>query len=407
MRAYLFILLISAIVSYLVTPMVRRLAERGQIFAALRDRDVHKVPTPRLGGVAMFAGVAVGLLVASQTPFLGRLFTSAGPVVGVVGASALLCLLGVIDDIWDLHWLPKLAGQAIAAGFMAINGVSMLSIPWGGVIIGSTRMSLILTVLVVLVSINAVNFVDGLDGLAAGVVTIGGSAFFVYSYMLARDTTVDSYANLASLIIAVLVGACVGFLPHNFNPARIFMGDSGSMLIGLLLAASTIRVTGQVDPATLASGARILPTYLPIILPLAVMALPLIDFGLAVVRRMAHGKSPFSPDDKHLHHRMLRVGHSHAGAVIIMYLWTALIAFGSVAFLFFNAKAVVGVLAVALALTVFLTFAPLLRPKRRGAAPGTRADGAGADGRRVSGAGSPSAAASGTEPTPTPERKDR
>jgi UDP-GlcNAc:undecaprenyl-phosphate GlcNAc-1-phosphate transferase len=169
--------------------------------------------------------------------------------------------------------------------------VSLLSIPLGGVIIGSPRMSLILTVLVVLVTINAVNFVDGLDGLAAGVVSIGGAAFFAYSYSLAVDATPDSYANLASLIIAVLVGACVGFLPHNFNPSRIFMGDSGSMLIGLLLAASTIRVTGQVDPALLADE-RAFAAFLPIILPIAVMALPLLDLGLAVVRRMMAGRSP-------------------------------------------------------------------------------------------------------------------
>ncbi|MCQ9368293.1 undecaprenyl/decaprenyl-phosphate alpha-N-acetylglucosaminyl 1-phosphate transferase [Brevibacterium sp. 50QC2O2] len=363
MRAYLFIVFVSAIVSYLVTPMVRRVAERGQIFAALRARDVHSVPTPRLGGVAIFCGVMVGLLMASCTPFLEDLFEAPGPVIGVAGAAALLCLLGVIDDIWDLHWLTKLAGQTIAAGFMALNGVALLSIPFNSVIIGSSRMSLVLTVLVVLVTINAVNFVDGLDGLAAGVVTIGGSAFFVYSYMLARATAVDSYANLASLIISVLIGACIGFLPHNFNPSRIFMGDSGSMLIGLLLAASTIRVTGQVDPAALAST-RALPTYLPILLPLAVMALPLIDLLLAVVRRMAAGKSPFTADAKHLHHRMLRLGHSHAHAVLIMYLWTAVVAYGCVAFLLFDVRYVVAGLVIALLATLLLTFYPLLRRRR-------------------------------------------
>lgn len=369
MRAYLFILLVAAITCYLVTPMVRRIAERGLIYSPLRDRDVHSVPTPRLGGVAIFAGVLVGLVVASGTPFLERLFDAPGPIIGITGAAAMLCLLGVIDDVWDLNWITKLAGQTIAAGFMALNGVSLLSIPFDGVIIGSPRMSIILTVLVVLVTINAVNFVDGLDGLAAGVVSIGGVAFFGYSYLLARDTSPDSYANLASLIITLLVGACVGFLPHNYNPARIFMGDSGSMLIGLLLAASTIRVTGQVDPAAL-SDQRALATFLPIILPVAVMALPLIDLMLAVVRRMAAGKSPFSADAKHLHHRMLRLGHSHARAVLIMYLWTADFAFGSVAFLVFDSSIVLPVLVVAMLVTVVLTFLPVIirRVKRRAAA---------------------------------------
>src|SRR5699024_7979023 len=169
-RSYLFILLVSALVAYLLTPMVKRVAERGRIFSPLRERDVHSVPTPRLGGVAMFGGLLVGLVFASQTPFLQRIFVDTGPIIGVAGAAGLLCRLGVVDDIWDLHWMAKLAGQALAAGFMAIKGVALLSIPFGGVIIGSPRMSLIVTVLVVLVTINAVNFVDGLDGLAAGVV---------------------------------------------------------------------------------------------------------------------------------------------------------------------------------------------------------------------------------------------
>lgn len=306
----------------------------------------------------MFGAVIVGLLFASQTPFLQRIFVEMGPIIGIAGAAGLLCLLGIIDDIWDLHWITKLAGQALAAGFMAINGVALLSIPFGGVIIGSPRMSIIVTILVVLVTINAVNFVDGLDGLAAGVVAIGGSAFFMYSYWLARDASPDSYANLASLIIAILVGACLGFLPHNFNPARIFMGDSGSMLIGLLLAASTIRVTGQVDPALIGQE-RVFATYLPIILPIAVMFLPLLDLGLAVVRRLMAGQSPFSADAKHLHHRMLRLGHSHARAVLILYTWTALIAFGSVMLLLVPAVSVVIVVGLLFAVTLVFTFYPL------------------------------------------------
>ncbi|MCF2574515.1 MULTISPECIES: MraY family glycosyltransferase [Brevibacterium] len=365
MRAYLFILIISALVAYLLTPMVRRVAERGQIFSPLRERDVHSVPTPRLGGVAMFGAVIVGLIFASQTPFLQRIFSDMGPIIGIAGAATVLCVLGIIDDIWDLHWITKLAGQALAAGFMAINGVALLSIPFGGVIIGSPRMSIIITILVVLVTINAVNFVDGLDGLAAGVVAIGGSAFFIYSYGLARDASPESYANLASLITAILVGACVGFLPHNFNPARIFMGDSGSMLIGLLLAASTIRVTGQVDPALLGEE-RVFATFLPIVLPVAVMFLPLLDLGLAVIRRLMAGQSPFSADAKHLHHRMLRLGHSHARAVLILYTWTALIAFGSVMLLLMPWIYVVCIVGGLFAITLLFTFYPLrVRQKAR------------------------------------------
>lgn len=313
----------------------------------------------------MFGAVIVGLIFASQTPFLQRIFVDMAPIIGIAGAATVLCVLGIIDDIWDLHWLTKLAGQALAAGFMAINGVALLSIPFGGVIIASPRMSIIITILVVLVTINAVNFVDGLDGLAAGVVAIGGIAFFIYSYGLARDASPESYANLASLITAILVGACVGFLPHNFNPARIFMGDSGSMLIGLLLAASTIRVTGQVDPAFLGEE-RVFATFLPIILPIAVMFLPLLDLGLAVVRRLMAGQSPFSADAKHLHHRMLSLGHSHARAVLILYSWTALIAFGSVMLLLMPWIYVLCIVGGLFAITLIFTFYPLrVRQKAR------------------------------------------
>ena len=124
-----------------------------------------------------------------------------------------------------------------------------------------------------------------------------------------------------------MVGCCLGFLPHNFNPARVFMGDSGSMLIGLLLATSTISITGQFDPGEL-SNAQVVPAFLPLVLPLAVLALPLVDMGWAIVRRVGPGRTPFTPDKLHLHHRLLRLGHSHANAVLVMYVWTATFAFG-------------------------------------------------------------------------------
>lgn len=363
MRAYLLVMLIAAAVAYLMTPMVRRVAERALVFAPLRSRDVHTVPTPRLGGIAMLGGILAGFVVASQMPFLSGIFDDAGPVVGIIAACLILGLLGVIDDIWDLNWITKLAGQILAAGIMAVSGVALLSLPIGGIVIGSQRMAIGLTVLVVVVTINAVNFVDGLDGLAAGVVAIGGIAFFIYSYWLAVDSGQDTYANLASLTIALLVGACLGFLPHNFSPAHIFMGDSGSMIIGLLLAASAIRITGQVDPALL-GGEHAIPAFLPILLPIAVMLLPLADLALAVVRRMRAGKSPFAADAQHLHHRMLSLGHSHARAVVIMYLWVAVFGFSSVAFLLIPPGIVVSLALVGVLGCLILTFYPLRARKR-------------------------------------------
>jgi len=184
------------------------------------------------------------------------------------------------------------------------------------------------------VAINAVNFVDGLDGLAAGMVAIGGLAFFTYTYVLARSASPGDYSSLATLILAVLVGACIGFLPHNVHPARIFMGDSGSMVLGLTIAAAAIIVTGQIDPEVVSERERI-PAFIPIVLPVMVVAIPLFDMAFAVMRRMLRGESPFTPDAHHLHHRLLRRGHSHRWAVGVLYLWTFVLSFGTVSLVFF------------------------------------------------------------------------
>ncbi len=326
MRGYLFVLLIAATVTYLTTPAVRRIARRVGAVTPLRERDVHTVPIPRLGGAAIYFGIAVAMLTASRVPFFDAVFTGRTAYVVLLSAGA-VCLLGVFDDLWELDAVTKAAGQALAAGIMAWQGIQLVSLPIFGTFIPSRMLLILVTVVAIMVTINAVNFVDGLDGLAAGMVAIAGTAFFVYSYLLARDSSPGDYASLASVITAALVGSCLGFLPHNFNPARIFMGDSGSMLLGLLMATSTVAITGTVEPSTL-EEARIVPAFLPLVLPLAVLALPLMDLLLAVVRRTRAGKMPWQPDKLHLHHRMLSLGHSHAGAVLILYFWTATVGFG-------------------------------------------------------------------------------
>jgi UDP-GlcNAc:undecaprenyl-phosphate GlcNAc-1-phosphate transferase len=179
--------------------------------------------------------------------------------------------------------------------------------------------------MIVLITINAVNFIDGLDGLAAGIVAISGAAFFAFAYLLAVVYGF-SRAGAPSLITAVIIGVCIGFLPHNAHPAKIFMGDSGSMFLGLLLAASAITLTGQIDPNAI-SAEKLGPTLLPLMLPFAVLAIPLIDLFSAIFRRLRAGQSPFSSDKEHMHHRILRAGNSHLRTSIIMYLWTATIAF--------------------------------------------------------------------------------
>ncbi|SDD54487.1 UDP-GlcNAc:undecaprenyl-phosphate GlcNAc-1-phosphate transferase [Sanguibacter gelidistatuariae] len=367
MRVYLLVMLVAAAVTFLLTPFARWLAIRTGAVTAVRARDVHTIPTPRLGGVAMWLGLAAALLFASKMPFLEGVFEASDTAWVILGAGAMVCLLGVADDIWDLDWMTKLVGQVLAAGFMAWQGVQLITIPIGGLTIGSSRLSLIATILVVVVAMNAVNFVDGLDGLAAGMIAIGGTGFFVYTYLLTQDASPTDYSNLATVVISALVGACLGFLPHNFHPSKIFMGDSGSMLIGLTIASAAIVVTGQIDPSQ-ASGGKSIPAFIPILLPMAVLLLPLLDMVLAVVRRVLAGKSPFHPDRMHLHHRLLQLGHSHPRAVIIMYLWSAVFSFGAAALVVAPWRTVAAWLAVAVIISIALTLGPLRGRRARNGA---------------------------------------
>lgn len=358
MRVYLLVLLVAAVVTFLTTPLARWVALRTGAMTAVRARDVHSTPTPRLGGLAMFLGLAVALVFASQMPFLEQVFATNKQAWAILTSAGMVCLLGVADDIWDLDWITKFVGQVLAAGFMAWQGVQLITVPIAGLTIGSSRLSLVATIFVVVVAMNAVNFVDGLDGLAAGLIAIGGAAFFLYTYLLTQDASPTDYSDLATLVVVALVGVCLGFLPHNFYPARIFMGDSGSMLIGLTMAAAAIVVTGNVDPERLSEGQAV-PAFLPILLPFAVLILPLLDMLLAVVRRLIAGKSPFHPDRMHLHHRLLALGHTHRRAVVIMYLWTAVFAFGAAALVMFSLPEVLGGLAVAVVVALLLTLGPL------------------------------------------------
>jgi UDP-GlcNAc:undecaprenyl-phosphate GlcNAc-1-phosphate transferase len=328
-REYLLTAFVAAAVTYLLTPFVRRFAEVIGAYTPVRDRDVHTIPTPRLGGIAMFLGVCAALLVASRLHTLQRVFDTS-EARGVLFGGALLVAIGAADDKWGLDALTKLAGQILAAGVMVLQGVQLLylPVPGQGALSLGPDLGVPLTVIFVVVTINAVNFIDGLDGLAAGVVGIASLAFFAYSYELSVVHHFDR-ATAPTLITAILMGACVGFLPHNFNPARVFMGDSGSMLLGLMLAAASVSLLGRLDPSAI-SASVVFPSLLPLLIPVAVLAVPFVDLLLAVARRTRTGQAPWAPDKLHLHHRLLRLGHSHARAVLIMYLWSALIAGGAV-----------------------------------------------------------------------------
>ena len=323
MREYLITLLISAALCYLITPFVRKFAIRFGAVADIRSRDIHTLPTPRWGGVAMWLAMTFTFLIVNNLPLVGKSFSH--ETQGIFLATTFVVLLGMADDRYQLDALTKLAGQALAAGILLIYGIQILWVPINGVITLPASIGQLVTVLIVLVTVNAVNFIDGMDGLAAGIVAIAGIAFFAFAYLLAVDYGF-SRAGAPSLTTAVLIGVCIGFLPHNAHPAKIFIGDSGSMFLGLLLAAASITLTGQIDPNAI-SAEKLGPTLLPLLLPFAVLAIPLADLVLAIFRRLKAGKSPFAPDKEHLHHRLMSAGNSQLKTAIIMYLWTATIAF--------------------------------------------------------------------------------
>ena len=359
MREYLLCLLAAAGVAYLLTPVARVFAVRIGAVAQVRDRDVHDRVTPRLGGLAIVGGVLVGVLLASKLPRMGAVFSGSNSAVALLSGLAIIVALGIVDDRWGLDAPTKLAGQVLGAAVMAFQGLAVIWLPIGGTLVLDPITSVLFTVIIVLVSINAINFIDGLDGLAAGIVTIAAGAFFAYSYLLSVEMGL-ARATLATLVSALLVGACLGFLPHNFFRARIFMGDTGSMALGFLLAASTITLAGRIDPASVTTG-TLVPTLLPILLPVAIMAVPLIDLALAVVRRTRAGRNPFAPDKEHLHHRLLDLGHSQVRAVLLMYAWTGLLAGTAVAMAFIPVPAALGMFAVGLGLLILA----VRRPRRR------------------------------------------
>jgi UDP-GlcNAc:undecaprenyl-phosphate GlcNAc-1-phosphate transferase len=367
-REYLLVLCVAAGVTWLLTPLARWLALRLGAVAQVRDRDVHDVPTPRMGGLAMYAGVCAAFLVAHSLPALSSVFKYSD-VQAVVVSGGVITLLGLVDDRFELDALTKLAGQVVAAGIMILLGLQMLTITLpgvGAVSLGTEGVPL--TVLLALLTVNAVNFIDGLDGLLAGVGAIAALALFAFSYSLSSGFALgvgQERISAPTLIAAVHAGACLGFLPHNFNPARIFMGDSGSMLVGLMLTASATSITGQFNYTSIDPKAAF-PVLLPLLLPLAVLLVPLIDLLLAVVRRTRAGRSPFAPDKMHLHHRLLEIGHSHTRAVLIMYFWTALVAFTGVAAFLTGPFVVMGI-AGSLAVVALVVLArPRLRAARTG-----------------------------------------
>jgi UDP-GlcNAc:undecaprenyl-phosphate GlcNAc-1-phosphate transferase len=371
-REYLLVGLTTAVVTFLLTGMVRMLAIYTGAVATPRERDVHRAPIPRLGGVAMYGGILAGVLLSHQLPVLRRSFEFSGDVVGVLVAGGLIMLIGALDDRFELDSLTKFAGQITAAGVLVLYGVQwfIFWVPWNGVAgsVGSVLVlgqdqAVLVTVALVVVLINAMNFVDGLDGLAAGIGLIAAVAIGAFTLQLLYRSGGSVSVYPPTLIAALVAGACLGFLPHNFQPARIFMGDSGAMLIGLMLAAASTSASGKIDPRNY-GATDVVALFSPLLVVAAVLFVPLLDLLLAVVRRTRAGRNPFAADKLHLHHRLLEIGHSHRRAVLLIYLWAALLAFGAVALTLFDVYVVVWSIAFGLLIAVLGSMIPRL-PARR------------------------------------------
>lgn len=332
---FLLVASVAALVTWLTSIGVYRIAMRYGIHPPVRERDVHSRPTPRLGGVAMFVGVIAAFIVASFIPEFRSVFGEPLRILVLLAAVTIIVVIGVLDDLVDLDWMLKLGAQLAVAIGIALYSVQIVSLPIAGLTVGSATLSISSTVLVLVLIMNAVNFIDGLDALVAGVTIIGSTAFFTYIWILSQNLGQENATfSLASLITAIVVGVCIGILPLNWHPAKMFIGDAGALMVGLLTAVSAVAVTGQIDVAVVNGRSQLIPALIPIVLPLAILLMPLLDFILAVVRRLLNGKSPFAADRKHLHHRLLDMGHSHFGAVLIFYAWTAVVSIGCILFLF-------------------------------------------------------------------------
>lgn len=369
LREIALVIVVAAAVTFLTTGIIRYLMVKYGKLSEIRERDVHTVPKPRLGGVAMFSGFVSAVYLAGQLPALTRGFRPVTPEMdAVIWAGFIIVLVGVLDDLFDLDAVTKLFGQLAGAIVMSLLGLSwtLLYVPVGG---GTTLVldqvqSTVLTTVFTVMLINAINFVDGLDGLAAGLGMIAALAILAFSLTVLYDQggTVSAYPP--AIIAAALVGICFGFLPHNFEPARIFMGDSGSMLIGLMLAAAATSASGKIN-MSLYGAADIVAVMSPIIVVVAAVFVPTLDLVMAIVRRVSKGQSPFAADKMHLHHRLLAMGHSHRHVVLVLYAWVTVVAFGAVGFTVFPARVALLGIAVGIALAIVWTLIPLRRGRVR------------------------------------------
>jgi UDP-GlcNAc:undecaprenyl-phosphate GlcNAc-1-phosphate transferase len=364
--AYVVVALVAAVGTFLAMFPLRRLAVRTGFVAEPDERRIHTRVTPYGGGVAMFIAFLVAMIVASQLSPLQGIFQGSSEPLGLVLGAAVIFAVGLGDDIRDVPGTPmsapaKMAGEVLAAMVLVFLGVTMLNfkIPLVGFLVlsGGSAWTPLLTALWVIVITNAVNLIDGLDGLAAGIVAIASGALAVYGMRLV-DLGYLPPDNLGPLIAVIAFGVCIGFLPHNFHPAKAFMGDAGALFLGLLMAAATMVIGGRTPDV---SGQTYF-FFAPLFIPIFILGVPIADMAFAFIRRTAKGTGFHTPDKDHVHHRLLRLGHGPRRTVVILWAWTAALS----AFVLYPlfappANAVIPFGAVILGLVLYTLFHPGLR----------------------------------------------
>lgn len=366
--AYVAVLCACAATTLVLTPVVRWVAVKRGALVAPDARRVHERPTAALGGLAMWAGVLVGLAVARELDTFALLFDTPTVPLGVAGAATASAFTGWLDEVRKVHGNgvsapAKTAGLVLAASILSFAGVSTVffRVPFYGIFNLSPDLSAFVTVCWVVGMANAINLIDGLDGLAAGIVAIASGAFLLYGLRL-DDVGVLAPGNAGPMVAVITLGVCVGFLPWNVHPARIFMGDCGALMLGVLMAASTMSVGGSTDASYSGQSFFFLA---PLFIPLVILGVPILDTAFAIVRRASRRAGMTTADKEHLHHRLLRLGHGHRRAVFILWTWTALLS-GSVLYpaLTNRGDALVPIALGGLALLLYTGFHPGARKVR-------------------------------------------
>lgn len=365
---YLFIGVIAAVVTFVSTPFVVKLATRMNWVVEPDERRVHKVPTPDVGGIAMFLGFIVALAIAWKMGRFSPVFDNNSEPLGVLLAAIVIFSTGLFDDIREISSPAKVTGTVIAGLVLVYFGATMFyfRVPFLDVFVLSNDWIPLITILWLMGMSQAVNLIDGLDGLAAGIVAIAAASFFLYSRRL-DDLGALAQPNMGPLIAIIALGVCLGFLPHNFNPAKIFMGDSGALFLGLLMAVSTSVVGGRADPnsQTYTPG----QTYFflaPLFIPLFILGVPILDTLFAIIRRAVKRQGVATADKGHLHHRLMNLGHGQRRSVLILWLWTTILS-GFVLYPIFTKAqtALIPIGTAAIALSLYTVLHPEVRRVRR------------------------------------------